>query len=202
MILFGELQQARAAIGPGLAEIDAAHDPVDLERGVELVVAPRVLDKTHHARREGARAVGVDGRYGESPPRGAAIVAAVDADGRGAGKHAVRIARVDEEGPDLPAAIGEGGPAEGGAAVAAAPHAVVGSGEHDLRVLRMDEDGEGLDGAQHMLPVATRRRAAEDADAALVVGLSEIASHTDIDVRLIPSGIHGFPPIALCLVWR
>ena len=58
-------------------------------------------------------------------------------------------------------------------------------------LLRMDEHGEGLDGAQHMLPVAARGTAAEDADPAGMVGLPEVAGDADIDVGLVRSRIHG-----------
>ena len=93
------------------------------------------------------------------------------------------IAAVDHEGPDLLLGVGEAGAPEGGAAIGAAPHAVVGAGEHGLGILRMHEDRVGLDGAQHVLPVAARRGAAEDADLAGMVGFAEVAGDADVDVR-------------------
>jgi hypothetical protein len=191
VLVLGELEQARAAIGPGLAEIDAAHDPIDLKRGVDFIVALGMLDEPHHARRKGALAVRVDAGRRQAPPGGAAVVASIDVDRRGAGKDAAGISGIDEKGPDFLARVGEGGPAEGGAAVGAAPDAVIGAGKDRLRIRRVDEDGEGLDGAQHVLPVAARGAAAENPDAACVIRLPEIAGNADIDVRLL--GHDGAP---------
>jgi len=57
--------------------------------------------------------------------------------------------------------------------------------KYRLGIRRVDEDREGLHGTQHVVPVAARGGAAEDADLAGVVGLSEIARDACVDVRLI-----------------
>src|SRR6202011_2588602 len=99
-----------AAILPALAVIEAAHDAVDLEHGVDLGRAIRGLGKTHDpARKWHPDALG-ELRLGKPAPVVAAILAAVDRHRRGPGVEGLRVLRVDQDRPDLHPAIGKAEP--------------------------------------------------------------------------------------------
>ena len=91
---------------------------------------------------------------------------------------------IDQERPDLLALVGKF------ARWNVAPRSVLrhtpsdGAGEYHAGVGRMHEDRVGLQVRQHVLPLASRGRTAEDADLALLVGTPDIAGHAGIDVAI------------------
>ena len=153
------------AVFPRLAAVEAPHDAADFERGVDLV-GPRGIDvEAHHAAGEGhLHPLGQHGLV-EPPPRLAAVVAPVDADGGGADVEDARPRRMHEDRPHL-GVLGEVEPLPALAAIHAAVGAVVRAEIDHVRIRGIDGDrvhmrvvGEALG---ELLPRSPAHGAAED----------------------------------------
>src|SRR5438034_1182273 len=120
-------------------------------------------------------------------PGFAGVIAAEDADGRGARVEPARIARVNGDRPDLEAALGQRKPTPGVAAVGAAVRAVVGADIEEVRVARVDGDGLDLgrlrQAVLQLLPLAVTDPAEDPGTLA-----GREAADPDVDARRIGHG--------------
>jgi hypothetical protein len=165
--LHREPDKIGAAILPARATIAAAHHAIDFDRRVKILRLMRIERDAHDTARKGhLRPLGEDGPRQESPML-AAIVAAIDRDRRRAGEDRARLFRVDEDRPDLHAAVGKIGPVPMIAAIGAVIGPVLRAGEDQLGILRMDDDRMDADGIRQpifqMLPLPFAHGLAEGA---------------------------------------
>src|SRR6202007_2393727 len=99
--ILGEADESRVAIAPALAAVAAAHHAVDFDRRVKIARRLRIEGDAHHATRKRHLHMLGQHRLRQALPMRAAILAAIDADRRGAGIDRLRLPRMDEKGPDL-----------------------------------------------------------------------------------------------------
>ena len=186
-LLLRQPYEMRAAIAPGVAAVGRAHDPADLQHGVDFVRTSGMPRKTHHP--AGKRHLGAfrQCRIRHALPALAGILAAIDRYRRAAREHPLSIGGIRQERPDLHAAVGKGGSPERRAAVSAAPHAIGGPRKDKARITRVDEDRERLQLGQDVLPSRVVRVAPENPGQATLLA-RVIATHPCKYIRLS----HGF----------
>jgi hypothetical protein len=191
-----EAQQIGSAIFPAFAAVAAAHDAIGLDAAIDLVGLARIDIEPHDAAREGHMDPVRQAGIGQRPPMVAAIVAAIDTDGPGAGIDRRPIGRMDQDRPDIGLGIGQLQPLPALAAIGAAIGSLAGAEIDHVEVVRVDCDRVHVDPVRQRiaqrLPVPFMDRQAKDA----AMPACRRPHRADIDIRHFHAAL---PPSARTL---